>query len=652
MNYLKLLLSLSTATFLTASAFGQDAAGIFGARESAQSMSLSPDGTRVAFIEPAKERHEVLMIASVTGGHPKAVIKADGAPWRLNWCEWASNHRLVCEMQSIANEGGILLGFRRLVAVNDDGSGIKELGQRSARGTLGMRQFDGDVISWPQSDDGTIIMGRYYSPESETGTRLAQKAEGLAVDKVDTVTLKSNMIEPARRDGIDYIADENGEVRIMATADRDEIGVLRGVTRYFYRTAGQREWKQFSRVEGDDDAMQPVAVNGTRNVAYAYGKKDGRLAAYSVALDGSLTPTLLLAHDKVDVDGFIRLGRSGRIIGAQYVTDKREKVLFDSEYKKLTAQLAKALPGLPLVHLAGASRDETKLLLFAGSDTDAGRYYLYDKGSRQLNELALIRPQLEAMPLAPVKPISYPASDGTQIPGYLTLPPNSDGKNLPAIVMPHGGPSARDEWGFDWLAQYFAHQGYAVLQPNFRGSAGYGDDWYVENGFKSWRTSVGDVNDAGRWLVREGIARSTGLGVVGWSYGGYAALQSGALDADLFKAVIAIAPVTDLKMLVEQASFYTNSKLVDEFVGAGPHVVEGSPLQQASRLKAPVLMFSGDMDLNVAISHARAMDKALKAAGKSSQLIEYPGLAHAIDDSAARKDMLGRSLAFLRAHLK
>src|SRR5690606_34024757 len=105
------------------------------------------------------------------------------------------------------------------------------------------------------------------------------------------------------------------------------------------------------------------------------------------------------------------------------------------------------------------------------------------------------RPELEKTTLSTVKPISYKAADGTMVPGYLTLPPGSTGKNLPTILMPHGGPSSRDEWGFDWLAQFFAAQGFAVLQPNFRGSSGYGDAWYQKNGFKSWRTAIGDVND-------------------------------------------------------------------------------------------------------------------------------------------------------------
>ena len=112
-----------------------------------------------------------------------------------------------------------------------------------------------------------------------------------------------------------------------------------------------------------------------------------------------------------------------------------------------------------------------------------------------------------------MRPVRFPAADGTMIPGYLTLPPGSDGKGLPAVVLPHGGPGSRDEWGFDWLVQFFTARGYAVLQPNYRGSAGYGDAWFGRNGFQAWEAAIGDVNDAGRWLVSEGIADPERLGI-------------------------------------------------------------------------------------------------------------------------------------------
>ena len=219
-----------------------------------------------------------------------------------------------------------------------------------------------------------------------------------------------------------------------------------------------------------------------------------------------------------------------------------------------------------------------------------------------------------------MQPVVYPAGDGTSIPGYLTLPVGGTGKNLKAIVMPHGGPGSRDEWGFDWLAQFFVARGYAVLQPNYRGSAGYGEAWYGRNGFQDWETAIDDVNDAGRWLVTQGIADPEKLVVVGWSYGGYAALQSQVVDPSLYKAVVAIAPVTDLEALREENRNFTSRLTVDEFIGRGPHVSAGSPARHAERFAAPVLLVHGTKDLNVGVGQSKLMRDRLNSAQKASRL--------------------------------
>ncbi|WP_293846822.1 S9 family peptidase [Sphingopyxis sp.] len=630
-----------------------DNAALYGARESVGDISMSPDGTQLAFIQPARDRGSVLFVAGAEGGAPKAVFQSDGAPWKLAGCNWASNVRLVCTLYGVADPGvGHPVPFTRLVAVGTDGSNIKQLGQHSLKGAYGLHQFDGQIIAWPVADDGQVVMTREYRQQEQTNTRLSSIDEGLGVDMVDTASLRVRRIESPRIDASRYLADETGAVRIVGVRATDGQGMQRDLMIYSYRKPGSRDWKPLSRVTSDGDAFTPVAVDGKRNLAYGFKDKDGRSAVYAVTLGEAAAEELLFAHGQVDAGEILRIGRTGRVIGVAYSTDKPEFKLFDSEYASLAAKLQKALPGLPLIRFVDASRDESRLLLFAGSDTDPGRYYVYDKASRKLHEVALARPELESRTQAEVRPVSYAAADGTMIPAYLTLPPGRDAKKLPAIVMPHGGPSSRDEWGFDWLAQYYSAQGYAVIQPNFRGSAGYGDDWYVENGFKSWKLAVGDVNDAGRWMVKEGIADSSRLAVVGWSYGGYAALQAGVLDPDLFKATVAIAPVTDLKGLVERAGNFTNARIVSDFIGTGAHLVEGSPTQQVAKIKAPVLMFSGDQDLNVDISQAKAMEAALKAAGKPVELVTYPGLDHQIYDSTARADMLRRSDAFLKKTLQ
>ncbi len=265
---------------------------------------------------------------------------------------------------------------------------------------------------------------------------------------------------------------------------------------------------------------------------------------------------------------------------------------------------------------------------------------MFDRKTHTLAEILLVRPNLENFKLAQVKPIGIKVPDGTVIPAYLTLPVGKEPKNLPAVVLPHGGPSSRDEWGFDWLAQYLAARGYAVVQPNYRGSAGFGDAWLMENGFKSWRTSIGDITASAGWLVGQGIADPKRLAIVGWSYGGYAALQSAATEPSLFKAVAAVAPVTDLSMLKGEAKDYTNADIVEQFVGSGQHIIDGSPLKHAEAIKAPVLLVHGDLDTNVRVAESDKMAAALRSAGAQVEFLRFKGLDHQLEDSDARAQML------------
>lgn len=624
------------------------AATMFGARPSIQGIALSPDGRRVLYLEPDSTRGMSLIVANADGtGNPIRTTATSGDTANLDWCDWASDERIVCSLYGSV-ELPVLASFVRLLAIDADGSNLKQLGQNSMRARYS-RQFDGGIIGWPASKPGSVLMAREYVPEVDIRTRLVSDREGLGVDLLDTATLRAQRLEEPRPDASDYIADADGTVRIMRTADVGPTGMLMGVSRYFYRRQGSRQWEPFSIDRVDQHGLVPIAIDLARDAAYATRSNEGRVALYRVSLKGDLATELVYAHPQVDVDDIIRFGRSNTVIGASVVTDRRQTIYFDPVYQRIANSLARTLPGLPLIRFISASRDGRKVIVFAGSDVDPGRYYVLDWPSKTMMEFSPARLALRSAALAPVRAVSYRAADGTMIPAYLTMPLGNAQRNLPAIVMPHGGPASRDEWGFDWLAQYYASKGYAVLQPNFRGSAGYGDDWYVQNGFRSWRTAVGDVTDGGRWLLSEGIADPRKLAIVGWSYGGYAALQANVLDPDLFKAAVAIAPVADLGSFKLQAQRYTSGNLVGDYVGTGPHIEEGSPARNAGRFKAPVLMFSGDRDLNVDVAQARAMDRALRAAGKRSELIIYEKLDHQIDDSQSRTDMLSRSDAFLRA---
>lgn len=634
---------------MPAAAQSFDAAKAFGAREAIEQASLSPDGTKLAYVAPTRGQASGVYVVPIDGSAPpKAIAASDGNPERVSECRWASSTRLLCTIYGVIRLPEGLIVSTRLAAIDHDGKNMKVLNHTRGTGDqLGYATFGGSVIDWNPGVDGQVMMIRQYVPEATTGTRLAQTEEGIGVDLVDAMTLRARSVEKPSADAAEFLTDGRGTVRVIGRAQARD-GYTTGVRAYSYRRKGSKEWEPLSTVGPDRAGFDPYGIDPALDIAYGLKRVDGKLAAFTRALDGSGTEKPVFAHPQVDVTGFARIGRNGRIIGATYSTDVPSVEYFDPAVARLVQSLAKALPQLPIIRVIDSSEDENRLLVWAGSDNDPGRYYLYDRIRKTLNELALARPELEKVKLATMKHLTYPAADGTMIPAYLTLPPTGEAKNIPAIVLPHGGPGARDEWGFDWLSQYFASQGFAVLQPNFRGSAGYGDAWFQKNGFQSWRTAIGDVTDAGRWLVKQGIADPARLGILGWSYGGYAALQSAVVEPDLFKRVVAIAPVTDLDRLKTEKQIYSSYQEVVRFVGSGAHIEQGSPARHAGKIKAPVLLFHGDLDRNVGVEHAQAMHDRLNAAGAKSELVIFKGLDHNLEDSEARARLLGQSAEFLK----
>jgi dipeptidyl aminopeptidase/acylaminoacyl peptidase len=616
----------------------------FGARPSVSSPVLSASAARVSYLTPGPGPKTVAVVGDLSTGKFSTLVSSDGQPESLQWCHFVGEARTVCRFGGLVESStlGDLLGFSRLISMDLTGGGAKLLGQPESAHEFALRQYDAAIVDWLGGTDASVLMNRLYVPEEVLGTNVKRTKKGWGVDRIDVATLKSDTVE-APREAADYMSDELGHVRLMSITDARNSGMLTGKLRYFYRTQGSRDWKPLVTVNDiTNPDFQPLAIDASIDSLYALKKKNGRYALYAMKLDGSAAETLVAENPRVDIDNVVRFGEGQKVIGYTFSDETGETVYVDPEFKALAQSLSKALPKSPIIQFEDSSSDGTKLLIFAGSDNDPGRYYLFDRSRKTLEPLMVERPELEGRTLASVKPVSITAPDGTAIPAYLTLPPGKDAKNLAAVVLPHGGPSARDEWDFDWLAQFLAARGYAVVQPQYRGSAGFGDAWLNENGFRNWRTSIGDITASAKWLAAQGIADPKRVAILGWSYGGYAALQSAVVEPSLYKAVVAIAPVTDLQMAKDESRNFANYELVQREIGSGPHIAEGSPLRHAESFRVPVLLVHGTMDANVRYAESQKMDAALKSAGRQSELITFKGLDHQLRDSDARAQMLTR----------
>ena len=627
----------------------------FGARPDVRGVEISPSGRYFLYLSALGPTGDAVVVGNLDDGSaPKPVVKMAGDTLRPYRCDWIGDESILCEFYGTGQAGGKLAPFQRMISFARDGSGQRLLERARSGREISASTGDGQIIDKLADTPGSVLMTTYRGAEDTRNTRIANEHAGLSVERIDLKTGRRTTIEPVNEDASEYLTDGHGRVRLLATQPSlPDSGYTGRQINYLYRAKTGGGWKPLATADAlAPGQFTPLAFDDAGDNLYALAPNNGRQALFKVALDGSGRRELVYAHPRVDVEGVKQVGPYARVVAAEFNDETRGLKTFDPAFEALMAKLGRALPGAPIVSIQSESKDGGRLIVFAGSDRDPGKYYLLDRTTRKLTLISEVRPQLNGIALAEQRAVSFPARDGTMIPAYLTFPPGKPARNLPAIVMPHGGPAARDEWGFDWLPQFYAASGYVVIQPNYRGSTGYGEAWFRKNGFKSWETAIGDVNDSARWLISQGIADPRRVAIVGWSYGGYAALQANVVDPGLYRAAVAIAPVTDLSALRDQQNArFSNYLLARDYVGSGPHLVQGSPARNVARITVPVMLFHGDRDINVDIAQSRLMYGELQKAGVPHKMVVYAGLDHYLDSSEARADMLQRSAAFLDASM-
>ncbi|MEO6224682.1 MAG: alpha/beta fold hydrolase [Sphingomicrobium sp.] len=619
------------------------AAQLFGARPSTTYPDLSPKGDKIVYVVALRGRANVVRVLDLQTKQKTNIIASKGTPDSITWCEFASEDWIVCQYRADMRFQGSIVGASRLIAIDLRTKQSKELGVESDfREAATIRQSDGSIISYPDDGPPSVVMARNYvrRRDQQDVMHALGPPVSIGVDRIALDTMKVTRIDAPNPLIEGLLTDPSGNPRIQESAQYDNSGQLTGVTVYRFRPLGSNAWMTLSSYDSrNDSGTVPISVEAATNEVFLLRKKNGREALYKQKLEPNSQPVEVAANANYDIDGVVKLRRGGPAIGYAFTADRPEVSYFDPSYAKVVADLGKVLKDEPFIELSGSSREGSKLLIHSASDRDPGAYYVFDRQKQTLDFALEDRENLGDLPLAPMRRVDIPTPDGHSIPAYLTLPAGR-APNGPAIVLPHGGPSSRDTLGFDWLAQFLAARGYAVIQPNYRGSSGYGDQFLGDNAFKDWRTAIQDIGASADYLVKQGIADPARLAILGWSYGGYAALQSAVMAPAKYKAVVAIAPVTDLSRISSDQQGFTNADLTKDFVGKGKNLREGSPLHHAELIKAPVLLVHGDLDSNVRVAHSQRMQKALRAAGGTVELLEFEGLNHQLSDGDARTQML------------
>jgi dipeptidyl aminopeptidase/acylaminoacyl peptidase len=362
-------------------------------------------------------------------------------------------------------------------------------------------------------------------------------------------------------------------------------------------------------------------------------------------------------NPEVDVDSLAFSKKRKVLTYAEYTTWREERKYLDPQTEKMYSTIEQKLPGYQ-IDLVGNDHEEDKFVVAATSDRTPGSRYLFDAKTNELIKLVDVAPWLKEDQLAPMKPIEYKSRDGLAIHGYLTLPLGRDPKNLPTVMIPHGGPWARDEWGYDPEVQFLANRGYAVLQVNFRGSTGYGRKFW-EASFKQWgKTMQDDLTDGVQWLIKQGIADPKRVAIYGGSYGGYATLAGVTYTPDLYAAAVDYVGISNLFTFMKTIPPYWKPFLdqMHEMVGDPEKdkdlFTAMSPALNADKIKTPLFVAQGAQDPRVNKAESDQIVQSLRKRGVDVEYMVKDNEGHGFNNEENRFAFYEATEAFLAKHLK
>ncbi len=616
------------------SAFAAPSAKAFGQLPMAYDAAISPNGEKLAAVVNVSGSY-VVVVRDVqnTGGKPLVTPLGEGIT--PNYVKWINNDRwsVSIDKQDEYRNTPFTMSFLFSEDLKTGENGL------IVRPKDMFRQFNDRVIDWLEDDPDHILMAYsdiQFDPYPD-------------IKKVNVNTGRHKTMRRGR-EGIEYwMSDGDGTPRLGWGQTEN------GKDRMIIFNSQTEAWDKVDEYPGltTDTRVYGVLKQGTEFVIADYQGKD-TLGLYIYDLIQKKITRKLFHNEDYDASGVVLSKDGETVIGAKYVAEESETELL-SEYGTLLDRLRNRFTDYT-VRFVDQTQDGQTVLVKMTAPYDPGGLYIYSSGDEGPERLSPMYSDIAPDDLGNVIAVRYTARDGQKIPAFVTLPKmvqtTAQIKNLPFIVLPHGGPYARDSKRFDYLAQFFATRGYGVLQMNFRGSEGYGKS-FEEAGRSNWIVMQDDVEDGMRWLLEKGYADPERTCIAGWSYGGYAALMGVATDPELYKCAIAMAALTDINDAKRDLKKYRGGKhAAKDFFGEAmkdPKVRKAnSPVHVAGQIKVPVFLAHGDKDENVQFDQFTRMKRSLKKAGVKATYLEFEDENHYLQVQKNREEFFVEMERFLK----
>jgi dipeptidyl aminopeptidase/acylaminoacyl peptidase len=604
-------------------------------------VRLSPDGTHLLALRNI-DGTTAIMVLNIETGERFYPTTTDNEQYKFNWVSWANNDRLLMSLRFDAKRGPyarIKTTETRLLAIDaKKSSKMINLVKPDSNADGWVSQFQDNIISMLPDDPKHILV----SVDREFPNRQTVYKANVYTGKLSRVKKYSSSVRS-------WIADRQGEVRAgEGYNDRDRSVSIRVLDPRTEKWVTAWEYIVF-----DEPSISIMGFGKDKTELYILADHEGRKAIFKADLAKDGYPRELILSDPYhDISGELIYSHVHKdVVGLYYSGSSDKSIFWNAEFKAFQGGLDKAMPDT-VNYISSLSADMRKYIVFSSNATQPGTILFGDRDEKTLSYLADIYASLNEDVLIEKQELTYKARDGLELEGYLSLPKNYADKPIATIILPHGGPMSQDGKGFDSFSSFMVNRGYAVFQPNFRGSSGYGHDFMMMAVGGMGLAMQDDLEDAVKFLVDKKFTDRKRVCIVGGSYGGYAALMGATKTPDLFQCAISFAGISDINKLRNEARYFVNRNVIREQLGNDSKQLRAtSPARLAKQVNIPILLIHGDDDTVVPVNQSRVMANALKKHDKIYEYIELEGGSHYLDYMPHRKQTFEAMESFLQKYL-